>query len=407
MKKRLLLQHNTATNLWRWLYFTDSGQPGLPARDGRLDDLAAELQQAGADVVLLVPSADVVLRRIAFSAEERRHVLKTARFDLEEQLISDVDELHFAYAKPGTSELDVAVVAAHKLRSWLAPLQERQLNVVAVLSAQMALPHNNDDWVATEEDNRLSVKTAALRGFSVQHDVAQLAWDLCTREHEELPEKIRIFAGRHALEEQILPAMPPVLAQRVEVQQSSWWAEVSWASLVKTPLNLLQGEFSPSVAWGKMWHFWRAAALLLGGAALLQIAVACAQNVKLENENLRLRQEISAVYQQAFPNSPVTDPEKQMRSQLKRLQSGAQSTNFLPLFYQTSKTLAQFNDLQLLSINFDSRADELRADLLAKKFQDLDRVRAALGKQAIDAQLVNSNRVDDGVRARMKFRSKS
>lgn len=407
MKKRLLLQYNAAAELWRWLYFAESGQAGLPARDGQLDDLASELQQTGADVVLLVPSADVVLRRIAFSAEERRHVLKTARFDLEEQLITDIDDLHFAYAKPGASELDVAVVDQHKLQGWLQPLQELPLNVVAVLSTQMALPHQQNDWVATQEGNRLSVKTATLQGFSAQFDAAQLAWDLCTREHEQLPDTIRVFADPRVLEDQILPGMPPVLAERVDAQQSSWWNEVSWASLVKAPLNLLQGEFSPSVAWGKMWNFWRATIILLGGAALLQTVVAVAQNVKLENENLRLRQEISAVYQQAFPNSPVTDPEKQMRSKLKRLQSGAQSTNFLPLFYQTSETLAQFGSLKLLSLNFDSRADELRADLLAKKFQDLDRVRAALGKQAIDAQLVNSNSVDEGVRARMKFRSKS
>ena len=407
MKKRLLLQANAAADAWRWLYFTDSGQPSLPARDGQLEELAAELEQASAGVVLLVPSADVVLRRIAFTPEERRHVLKTARFDLEDQLISDVDELHFAYAKPGAAALDLAVVEHHKMQSWLEPLQELPVNVVAVLSTQMALPQTEHDWVATPEGKGLSVKTAALQGFSAQFDSAQLAWDLCTREHEELPDTIRVFADPQLLEEHILPTMPPALAERVDARQTSWWSEISWASLVKSPLNLLQGEFSPSVAWGKLWNFWRAALILLGGAALLQTGVAFAQNVKLKNENLRLRQEISAVYQEAFPNSPVTDPEKQMRSKLKRLQTGAQSTNFLPLFYQTSATLSEFGDLKLLSINFDSRAEELRADLVAKKFQDLDRVRAALGKQSIDAQLVNSSSVDEGVRAKMKFRSKS
>ncbi len=407
MKKRLLLQANPTTEVWRWLYFTDSGHPSLPVHDGQLDELAAELAQTSADVVLLVPSADVVLRRIAFTPEERRHVLKTARFDLEDQLITDVDSLHFAYAKPGAAALDVAVVEQQKMQSWLEPLQDLPVNVVAVLSTQMALPHSPHDWVATPDGNGLSVKTAALQGFSAQFDSAQLAWDLCTREHEALPDSIRVFADPQVLEERILPSMPPTLAERVDARHTPWWNEVSWANLVKTPLNLLQGEFSPSVAWGKLWNFWRAAIILLGSAALLQTGVACAQNVKLKNENLRLRQEISAVYQEAFPNSPVTDPEKQMRSKLKRLQTGAQSTNFLPLFYQTSETLAEFGDLKLLSINFDSRADELRADLVAKKFQDLDRVRAALGKQSIDAQLVNSSSVDEGVRAKMKFRSKS
>ncbi len=407
MKKRLLLQANTATETWRWLYFTESGQPSLPARDGQLDELEAELAQTSAEVVLLVPSADVVLRRIAFTPEERRHVLKTARFDLEEQLISDVDELHFAYAKPGDAALDVAVVEQHKMQSWLEPLQQLPINVVAVLSTQMALPLSQHDWVVTPEGNGLSVKTGALQGFSAPFDSAQLAWDLCTRKFDELPDTIRVFADPQLLEERILPTMPPALAERVEARPGTWWSEVSWANLVKAPLNLLQGEFSPSVAWGKLWNFWRVALILLGSAALLQTGVAFARNVKLENENLRLRQEISAVYQEAFPNSPVTDPEKQMRSKLKRLQTGAQSTNFLPLFYQTSETLSEFGDLKLLSINFDSRADELRADLVAKKFQDLDRVREALGKQAIDAQLVNSNSVDEGVRARMKFRSKS
>lgn len=219
MKKRLLVQYTATSEGCRWLYCNDSGKTMPPARDGLLDDLAAELGQDSADVVLLVPSTDVVLKRLAFTANERRHVLKTARFDLEEQLINDIDELHFAYAKPSESELDVAVVQREKLQGWLQPLQQLQLNVVAVLSTQWALPQTENEWVVIPEGHGISVKTAALQGFIAPLDAAPLAWDLCTREHETLPDVITVYAEPARLQEQILSTMPAALAERVKTEQ--------------------------------------------------------------------------------------------------------------------------------------------------------------------------------------------
>ena len=75
----------------------------------------------------------------------------------------------------------------------------------------------------------------------------------------------------------------------------------------------------------------------------------------------------------------------------------------MPLFYRAAEALNTFEGLNLLNINFDSRNNELRADLVARQFQDLEKIRLKLDAAGIAAQLVSSNSADGGERARMKF----
>ncbi len=387
------------------LSYGEDGSPNLPASVGQLDDFfVAYKAEHGAELLLVINSVDISIKSITFSNEERKHILQTASYELEEQFITDIEQLHFSYAKPGDNELLLAVVDGRHMSAWMAPFQQEHINIVAVLPIAVAQGLDADKWTASASGDLISISLSENKNFTTSFEQARFAWDLATRDVEDLPKSITLFCDDDAVAQQIQDSLPSALQGLLEVQSKAWFEKSHWVGLKQSALNMLQGEFRPSVAWAKLWDFWKIPAYL----ALAMLCVfglsAYIENYRLEAENLRIRQEMVAVYQEAFPNSHVSDPEKQMRSKMRESSTGVASSSFLPLFYQTAGALASFKSISLSTINYDSRNDELRADLVAAQFQDIEKIRQALSEVGIVADLVSSNSVEGGERARMKFR---
>lgn len=404
MKKKILLEYSPQSDACRWVEYLESGKPCLPAKTGGLDEFFAAF---GGDVppelVLVLNSTDINVKSIEFSASERRHILKTAPYELEESLVSDVDQLHFAFAKPGESQLSVAVVEREWLRALVERFEVHGLELAAVLPYAQVLQAVEDRWMASASADGITVRLNEAQSFTTSYEQARLAWDMAGRAVESLPQRITLFEDSPEVAEQVADTLPPGLASLVTAERKPWFVESNWLALKSNAIDLLQGEFSPSVAWNKVWGFWRAPVLFFVAGVSVYTLAAALENRSLEAENLALRQQTMAAYQKAFPNSQVSNPEQQMRSQLKKYSGTGESSEFMPLFYASAQALNEYQGLNVLNINFDARNNELRVDLVAKQFQDIEKIRSSLLEAGVNAQLVSSNSIDAGERARMKF----
>ena len=407
MKTKFLLEFTPSEGRCRWLPYSDDGLPKLPAEEGALDDFFAAYSAAsGNELLLVVNSADITIKRVEYSAEERKHILQTARYELEEQFVTDIEQLHFSYAKPGDTDLMLAAVDKRHMHAWLAPFLAEHINIVAVLPLSAAQGIDADKWTVNVSGQCLNIALDGQQSFTTSFDQARFAWDLASRETENLPSSITLYCEGDDAVHQVQDTMPAALQGLVDAQTVPWFEKTQWMQLKQSALNMLQAEFRPSVAWAKLWDFWKIPAYLCLAMLVVFGLSAYIENYRLQSENLRIRQEMVAVYQQAFPNSHVSDPEQQMRSKMGQSNTGDTASSFLPLFYQTAGALASFDSVSLSTINYDSRNDELRADLVAAQFQDIEKIRQALGEVGIVADLVSSNSVDGGERARMKFRAR-
>src|SRR3990167_2701534 len=76
------------------------------------------------EVLVLVPAEDIVLTQVQLPKMNRSRLLKALPFALEDQLIAEIDTLHFATgAYQAEGHLPVAIVSHQKMKSWLAQLQ--------------------------------------------------------------------------------------------------------------------------------------------------------------------------------------------------------------------------------------------------------------------------------------------
>lgn len=401
MKAKLLLEYLDAEQC-RWAAFNDEGRLQLPQTTGTQDDFLRQLP-SGAEVLVIVPSVDVQQRVLHFDESERKHVLKTARFELEEQLIDDVDDLHFAFAEPQQSHVDVLLARDDKMRAWLMPLIAADVNVVSVLPVRMALPHSEDAWTASAAQASVVLNQDFAHGFSAHTRNARLAWDISTREAQALPARIEMYAESEEALQQTVAQMPQALGALVQARVAPWSMATDWQALLAKPFSLLQGDYAPSIPWAKLWQFWHKTSYLLAAVLLLYTGSEWLKNNRLDAENLRLRQAINKVYADTFPGSHISDPEQQMRSKLKALQGDGGGSRFIPLFYKSSEVMAGFKNISLHSVSYDNRNARMRVEILASQFQDIEKLRGALQNAGIVAELANSNSVSEGVRARMTF----
>lgn len=401
MKAKLLLEYIGGERC-RWAVFGEDGRLQLPLSSGSQEDFLRQLS-VGADVLVIVPSADVQQRVLRFEENERKHVLKTARFELEEHLIDDVDDLHFAFADPQRDSVDVLLARDDKMAAWLQPLLDADVNIVSVLPQRMALPETDDTWTVLAGEEAVVLNRDFENGFSAHRNNARLAWNLSTRESEELPARIELYADSDEALQQTVQQMPQALGALVQARVAPWYVAADWGSLLARPFSLLQGSYAPSIPWAKLWQFWNKVIYLALAVLLLYTGSEFLKNNRLEAENLRLRQAINKVYADTFPGSHISDPEQQMRSKLKALQGDGGGSRFIPLFYTSSEVLAGFKSISLHSVNYDNRNGRMRVEILAKQFQDIEKLRSALQSAGVTAELANSNSVSDGVRARMTF----
>src|ERR1700687_202408 len=73
----------------------------------------------GKEVIVIVPGEDVLLVHAKLPKMNRSRFLKVLPFALEEQLIDEVETLHFALAETqDTGDLAVAVVRQQKMQEW-------------------------------------------------------------------------------------------------------------------------------------------------------------------------------------------------------------------------------------------------------------------------------------------------
>lgn len=259
---------------------------------------------------------------------------------LEDRLLADAADCHFAYLPAGT-ELAVAVVDRALLTRWLDVFAAMGERVRAAFSALYMVPAPADAtlhiWV---DRGRGTARTGAHEGFAFEFDAAttpaalQLA--VQTRAVSRIvahgPEAGALVRAADALGVPVVPAQSPV-----------------HAAASADAVNLLQGAFSSRAFLGDTgmsrlsWRSVRAPAAWLGIAAAVFVAGLNIYWLKLKDEQGDLNQRMKTAFQSAFPGAEMVDPIRQTQSQLLNLRARAgqsSATDFTALNAQVAQLFA-------------------------------------------------------------------
>lgn len=365
-------------------------------RRGDAAELAAEAG-AEADLILVVPAHKVTLQNVLFEAHERRLLRQTVPYSLEEELVDDIGELHFALGAVDANQVPVAVVERQWLSEWLERCRGAGLDIKRALPEQLLLPWREGCWSLAPEESRWLVRVGPHRGFALEPDNAALALQLMLDSAAELPRQLLIY-GDPPLEE-LLPQLPELLRGCVEMQPAQPLCAPAQGEVV---LDLLQGPFARTLPWQRWWREWRLTAQVLAAAVVVQLGISLLQHHQLEKQNLALRQQIEQVYRGVEPRGVINNPELQLQRKVKALQ-GQGGAGAIALLQQIGEALKGVAGVSVQNLTYSERQGEIRLSLSAAAFKDVEAVRTAIAGKGLDAQLTGSNADGDKTRAQLRI----
>ena len=383
-----------------WLVCDDQGSPVSAARTDSLEDVATQVE--GRRVAVVVPADWVVLLSAELPSSAASRVARLLPNVLEEQLSEDVDNLHFAPGKRREgNRWPVAVISHERMQRLQERFEQCGLRPTEVRPEPLALPRfgeGESGWTALQREGAVVVRLDNDSGFGIEADLASL---LIARSVEDAgdhpPAGMVVF---NATEHEAIHVEQ--LAAIEERPCSDLTALYAKGVYTTEGINLFQGDYSIKQRFDKAWKPWRGAMAL--AAVLLAIVWA---GKFLEYRQLgqvveTQRAAMTDIFKRTFPAvTRVSNPQRQMRSELRKLGAGEGGGGFVTAMGVVSQAVDTNKATVLNSVNYKTGRMDL--DLQTDALGTLD----AIKKQVESAgpyslSIESANQVDGGIRGRVR-----
>ena len=399
MRSSLLLRPGQdADGTCEWVLAGADGQPAGTVRSGTLEEAAAVA--SGLRVSVLAPASDCLLTSVSIPGSNRQKLLRAVPYALEEQLTVDVEDLHFALGpKLADDTYAVLVIAIERMESILETCGEAGLEVARVIPEQLAIPCASSDTCVVIDSDMALVRTGSYAGYAIETDNLGLMLSRQPVAEDETGGGLDIYRTAGT-------GLPDLGASAEFATVKEYHGSV--LGLLATgygspTIDLLQGPYSRSQEWGKLWRPWRAtAALLLAGFVVSHVVMGI-DYYRLGKERDALGSRIEEIYRQAFPGAKrVVNPRVQMQQQLDRLlgrQSGG--SGFMTLLARAGDVLRSNKEIEISGASF--RAGRLDVDLTANNVQVLDELKQTLAGKGLAVE-IQSATTDASQRVKSRLR---
>ncbi len=380
-----------------------SEEPRWLDNDTEREHLRATLAPRMVIPCFAVPGADVRLLPLSITADERKHIVKSLPFMLEEQVAADIDDLHFSYQSLDKTHLSVAICSTQKMREWQALLAD-YAGINRWVPEPLLLPWREGEWCLVLEGESAVIRTGLCEGFSIERYMvpALLASAL---EGSTAPQAVIVYGADQEADTALLPQD---LRGAVQWRRGNLYSALMLSeSGGTTALTLLQGGFAPRLPLARWWRQWRAVAAVFAVAFSLHLLATYVEYHSLKNENLALRTAVQDSYRKAYPRGAVVDAEKQLRRQLDALHGSAQSSGFVSLMDRVGSVIASRPGTTIVSINYNDKGDEMRMNIVAADFEAVEQMRADINEAGLLAVMESSSAQGDRVRARLRVGERS
>lgn len=423
----------------------DDDRPAGTLFHGSLND-AAE-QASGARVSVLVPGADVLLAQVELPAMKAQRLVKAVPFALEDHLAEDVDDLHVAIGqRDAQGKVANAVVSRTRLDAWLAILKAAGLQA-DVVTPELFGVHweaSNDstggdasETAAGDESGQVHwsmlidgqaglLRTGAQTGLAfdmsnlisvIQANIvdagdflpAHLWLTLCGGANVGVgddPSSTNTFADSE--QHQALAAL--CTEQGIELSLDTE-GEARGIALAQGfdeqhAINLLQGDYSRKEQLEKLFRPWRPTLMLAGAWLLLQVGMLTVEYNQLSSHDDALKEQIEAVYRDAFPQSRnIVNPKVQMQRGLDKLRGdGGQSDGLLPLIAKMGAVLKDTPGASLRTLRY--KKNKLDVDIDIPDLQSLDKLKQRLSTEAnLSVEIVSASSREGKVESRLSLKA--
>ncbi|MAY56851.1 MAG: hypothetical protein CMQ46_14845 [Gammaproteobacteria bacterium] len=388
----LIIRPESTPGHYRWRRYDRRAGWLAASQKGSLQTLCK--QHPGAQVWLMLDGPQLVMRRLPYRPEERKHLSRLIPFELESDIAGDIQSLHIAIDAVEPETVTLAYVDREWFAEQIEALESAGLEVSRCFVTGQLIDGDKDDWkiLVTDgaDDGWLPTQLSGL-GLSVDVSMLPLVAERVQREAVAgaIP-ALHVFASSQSEADDIVSMLPESIRGEARTRVSI--VNEPWDALTfERPgaIELRQGLFAAPVRWQKLWRPARIP-VIAAAAALLIFLLSSFIELQINNADYRrIQQQVEQVYRTAVPQGVLVDAEQQLRSQLAQLRGSGASASVLPLLDQIAPVLLQHGDVRVHRVNFLAARQELQLALTAQSNSQLLAFSEALGNAGLSAQARN------------------
>ena len=357
-------------------------------------------------VCVLVDSSLVLTADVELPVRGSARALQVAPFALEEQLVGDLEQQHFAVGQrdPLSGRTPVSVVSREQMQEWADALAAAGINADCMCAENALLSAATGQVAALLDGESLSVANAASGNVPRCLPATELGSTLLLAlggvDAATTDLQILVTSDSWRARNQEIEALRPEFAS-LTVRTLSGGVLPWFAALLPggTPLNLLQGSHQQSHGAQHTWQRWRlAAALALGLLALNALGRGFAI-WQLHKAEQATDTALTAIAAQLLPGVSV-EPENVRRQVQQRMSNSAGGSPLLTTLQALTGTLV--GGARLVALSFRDGTTELK--LQAPGAPQAEQVNQGLRAAGLHAELTAGNVVAGGYEAQIQVK---
>jgi general secretion pathway protein L len=342
-----------------------------------IDLVSLQVYAKDRPVTVFVSASAMTLHQVELPEKGQRQAIKAIPFLLEEQIAEDVNKLHFVNGVQVENCMQVAVVAIEQMNRWLTWLREAGLKVDKLIPDCLALPQADEyPWSALKLDDQWIIRTSSVSGMTVDEawlpvvieralsqETAEATSDEASSEPSAAVPKVAMYSA------------PPDTFPLAWIDKSY---ELPMLALVKgqtsTTINLLKGAYRPKVEYGKHLKVWQAPAVAAAFFFVVYLSTQALSIYRHNQEIVAMNRQIVDIYQQIQPNSKLNANliKNNLQSKLSALQRKGSAGHFFAMLKGLQPAIEQVDDVALLALRFDAKRDEIRLDIRAEQYSQVE-----------------------------------
>lgn len=335
------------------------------------------------DITVVIPTMDVTLLQVALPKMNRQRLLQALPFAIEEQLLSDVNDLHFAvgsYTADGT--LPVVIVAKQKMTAWLDALKLKNIIPSQLIPDVFLLPIDDASTCCIcVFDNIAVFRSGEFSGTACDMDNAAMVMNTLQ------PKATMIQLYNYTHDAFSLPVGDANLVT-VNYPREKLHSDFALWEGNSPNINLLQGEFRTRKQNTHSKKYWT----LAGYLALATFSLSLISNgffvAYFSHKNAGLETKIAKIYRSNFPNAhAVMAPKERLTNKLNQLRNGDSKNPLLTWLAILGKSLTTNTTIQLQQFSFQH--DQLVATVTTDNFTSLDNFTQQISAQGLSAKQQN------------------
>ena len=380
-----------------WLRFNER-TPAGQAAPGELPEVLSDA--ASFRLVLILPASSVVMHKVNIVAKSRSQIEAALPYALEDELASDVEQMHFAFRILDRQSGDLLVAAVDRdfIQRLHGLITQHQYESVLLLPQILAVPWQADSWSLLVQRDQALLRKGLSDGYAM--DVVAMP-ELLTTERE-------VYKQQHDTES----------APELNVYNFSGDLEIEGGALLggdsealavmaryfldnpDAELNLLQGQYQVVRPMRDLLRQWSMTAAVAVVALVIYLMTIAVDNYLLARERDGLDASMQGLYETIFNEEPAGDPADSMRKRLAALGSkSGDSNNFISVILASGKEFLADSQTTITRLRYTGTAVEV--DLETSSIEQLEKLQQKLIAASARAELKAVTNENGKVRGRL------